>query len=422
MFARVPLRVAASGLAIDAQFALRQFRKRPAFALTAVAVLALGIGCSAAVFGVVYAALLKPLPYPEPNRLVSVHNLFSKSELGLAGVSALDYVDIRRHTTVFSETAAYFFNDLTLTGAGEARHVDPVNASASLFSILGIKPQLGRLITAEDDRYGASKVALLSDAFWRSAFGADPAVLGHVIRLDNEPYTVIGVMPRTFHFPYRATQLWIPLALGPSRFKEQNRGSKGLRMLARLAPGVTLDKANAALRSAGHALALEQPDFYRESVGWHFLGRPLAQEQTETVRPWLWLTFGIVVSVLLIACSNVGGLLLASMGLYGSLSYLVEVSRREIGIRLALGAARSQVVETLSARTSFAVGCGMLAGIAGASLTGKLLHAQLFGVTYLDPVAWAIGAGTLIVAAVIAASLPIHRALRIQPLEALRDE
>ncbi len=212
-----------SGFASDLRFAWRQVRRQPGFAISVIVVLALGIGASTAVFSVLYEALLKPLPYRDADRIVFLHNSFPKSQLSLTGVSSVDYGELRSHSELFSETGIYYFNDLTLTGAGAARHVDPVNASASLFRVLGVKPRLGRLITDEDDRYGAPKVALLSDALWRSAFDSDPDVLGRTIQLDGEPYRIAGVMPREFHFPYPATQLWIPIARKPVEWSEMGR-------------------------------------------------------------------------------------------------------------------------------------------------------------------------------------------------------
>ncbi len=337
----------------DLRFAFRQLRKRPGSALAAVLVLALGLGASTAVFSVFYESLLKPLPYPGAGRIVFVHNSFPKSQLALAGVSSLDDATLRRHKEIFAETGIYFFNDLTMTGVGAARHVDPVNVSASLFRVLGVKPELGRAISAADDQYGAPKVAVLSDAFWRTEFQANPGVLGRSIQLDGEPYRIVGVMPRDFEFPYPATQLWLPVALRPIEFSELGRSDKWLHMIARLAPSVTPDQAQAALLTIGHQLARQFPAFYPERSGWHFSIKPLFEEKTQGIRAWLLLAFGAVLCVFLLACSNAGGLLLIRS----------TARTSELAIRAALGAGRYRIVRQILAETLLLAFTGCGAGI-----------------------------------------------------------
>jgi len=137
----------------------------------------------------------------------------SQKPVSVGGVSAFDYAEIRRHTAVFASAGIFYWNDLTLTGLEDARHINVVNASATLFDVLGVNPQLGRTFSEAEDQYGAVGTTLLSDGLWRSAFGADPNVLGRVIHLNGAPFTVVGVMPRSFHFPSHETQLWIPVSL-----------------------------------------------------------------------------------------------------------------------------------------------------------------------------------------------------------------
>ncbi len=407
------MRLLGPGFGSDVRFAWRQARRRPGFALTAFVVLALGVGASTAVFSVLYEALLKPPPYPEPRRLVFLHNSFPNSPLALAGVSSLDYAEIRSHREVFSETGIYYFNDLTLTGAGAARHVDPVNSSAGLFRTLGVRPALGRLITDEDDRYGAPKVALLSDALWRSAFGGDPNVLGKTVELDGEPYRIIGVMPRQFQFPYPATQLWIPIARKATEFSELGRSDKWLQMIGRLAPGVSAERATAALAAIGHHLSQRYPAFYLESAGWHFAMRRLVDEQTKPFRVWLLLAFGAVLCVLLIACSNVSGLLLIRSMARSS----------ELAIRGALGAARYRIVRQILTETALLAfaGCGggiLLAtwAIALFDRYGPVAHdARIEGWT----VAFAFGMA--LVSTVAAGLLPALTATRLSLDQALKS-
>lgn len=397
----------------DVRFGIRQFRKQLGFAITVVAVLALGIGPAAAVFSVLYDVLLKPLPYSEPDRIVSVHNWFPKSPLGLTGVSALDYMDISRHREIFSGTAAYYFNDLTMTGAGSARHVDAVNVSASLFALLGVKPELGRVITQQDDRYGAPKIAVLSDAFWRSAFGADKRVTGRTIQLDGEPVRIAGVMPRTFQFPYAATQLWIPLALSRDSFVEGHRGSKGLRMIARLHPGLTVDQANAALMAIGQRLAAGHPDFYPASEGWRFTAALLMHERTEGLRRWILLAFGLVLCVFVIACSNAGGLLL-----------IRSTSRAtEIAVRVSLGAGRYRILRQILMETALLViggcGAGILIAECAVRLSSRYGPNALRAEVGIRTILFAVGAAA--VATIAAGILPILASWRLSPEQALKS-
>ncbi|HKF52593.1 MAG TPA: ABC transporter permease, partial [Candidatus Acidoferrales bacterium] len=291
----------------DIHHGLRQFRKNLSLAIICVAVLAIGIGFATAVFAVLYDALLKPLPYRDSTQLVYVHNEFPGSQLATTAASGPDYVDLTTHHDVFSETAAYYFNDFTMTGTGTAQHVDAVNTSATLFPMLGIQPRLGRTFTPEEDRAGAAKVVILSDALWRSAFGAQNNVIGHSISLDGNPYQIIGVMPADFNFPYPATQMWVPLALPPSRVSENERGDKWLQMIARVGQGLTPERAEAVLAGISPAFAAAYPDDYPEKTGWRFSCTPIVEQQTKSVRSWLLLAFGAVFCVLLIACINVSG-------------------------------------------------------------------------------------------------------------------
>jgi len=347
---------AASGLMSDLTYALRQIRKNLRLTLLSVSVLAIGIGATTAVFAVLYQVLLKPLPYRDAGHIVFVHNEFPSSQLGHTAASAPDYADLSAHHEIFSETAAYYFNDFTITGvsgSGYAEHVDAVNASATLFPMLGMRPELGRTVLADDDRYGAPKVAVLSDSLWKSKFGGDPKAIGRTIQLDEIPYQIIGVMPADFNFPYPATQMWVPLALPPAEHAPGARGSKWLRMLARIASGATLDRANAMLGSVSHTLAVQYAEDYPERAGWHFSIQPILAEQTKDVRQWLLLAFGAVICVLLIACTNVSGLLLVR----------ATVRSREWAVRSALGASTGRLIRQILTETAVLVVIGCSAGL-----------------------------------------------------------
>ncbi len=328
-------------------------RARPGFALVAAAVLGLGIGTSTAVFSVLYQVLLKPLAYPDSGQLLNLHNALPKSQVDEAGVSGFDYTQIGARRDVFARAGVYYYNDLTLTGFGPARHLDVVNASASLFDVLAVPPRLGRVFSPAEDRPSAAKTAVLSEPFWRAAFAADPGVVGRVIHLNGFPYTVLGVMPQAFAFPSRETQMWIPTALPASASSvEGGRSEKWLHMIARLAPGVTIEQSRSALRNLSQGLARHFPALYPEKDGWRFTARPLAEEQTSGIRRWLYLAFAAVLSVLLIACINVSGLLLIR----------ATVRTSEVALRLAMGASRGRILQQILTETGCLVVFGCVLG------------------------------------------------------------
>ncbi|MGH9734426.1 MAG: ABC transporter permease [Candidatus Acidiferrales bacterium] len=356
----------ANDFASDFSHGVRQIRRNLSLTIVCVGVLAIGIGSATAVFAALYDSLLRPLPYHDASQIVFVHNDFA-SVLGHAGNSAPDYVDLSAHREIFSETAAYYFNDFTMTGvrgSAYAEHVDAVNASASLLSLLGVRPQLGRTILRTDDRHGAAGVLVLSDAFWKSQFGGNPGAIGKSILLDGEPYQIIGVMPADFNFPYPATQMWVPLALRPEAFAPGERGNKWLRMLARFAPGVTVEQANSMLAAVGHGLAMRFPNDYPEKAGWHFSVERMQAEQTKDIRQWLLLAFGAVACILFIACINVSGLLLVR----------ATLRNREWAVRSALGANPGRLVRQLLTETSLLVVLGCGAGMAVAVALVRLIN------------------------------------------------
>ncbi|MFZ0638228.1 MAG: ABC transporter permease [Candidatus Acidiferrales bacterium] len=395
----------------DIHYGLRQIRKDLSLTIVCAAVLAIGIGSATAVFAVLYDAILKPLPYRDAGQLVYVHNEFPQSQLAETSVSGPDYTDLNTHREILGETAAYYFNDFTMTGAGTAQHVDAVNASATLFPMLGIAPQLGRTFSPEEDRDGAAKVVILSDALWRSAFGADRNVLGRSIALDGAPYRVIGVMPADFNFPYPATQMWVPLALPPYDLAPGQRGNKWLQMIARVAPSLTPERANAALAGISHGYAAAYPDDYPEKTGWHFSCAPMVEQQTKAVRSWLLLAFGAVFCVLLIACINVSGLL------------LVRASTRkgEWAVRAALGASPMRLVRQILAETGLLalIGCaaGVLLAIALVRLSNRFgpIHR-----TTIEPWTFVFSLGLCLLATILAGVLPATTFSRLPLEQALR--
>lgn len=403
-----------SGFTSDLAYGLRQIRKQPSLTLLCVFVLAIGIGSATAVFAVLYNVLLKPLPYRDANHLVYVHNEFPSSQLGHSDVSGPDFADLAAHREIFSETAAYYFNDFTMSStndSGYAEHLDAVNASAGLFSMLGIPPQLGRAILPDEDRHGAPKVVVLSDSLWRSKFGADPKIIGKIIQLDSQSHQIIGVMPADFNFPYPATQMWVPLALGPKQYSDKARGNKWLRMLARIPPGETLERANAMLATVGHRLATQFSDDYPEGSGWHFSTQPMLSEQTKDVRRWLWLAFGAVLCVLLIACTNVSGLFLVR----------ARVRNRELAVRAALGASSGRLAQQILTETALFVVMGCGAGLLLAITLVRLINS--YGPIHrvaVEPWTLAFALALCVISTLLAGLLPARLSSRVSLEQALR--
>jgi predicted permease len=346
----------------DLRFALRMLRRSPGFTAVAVLTLALGIGANTAIFSVVYAVLLKPLPYPNSEQLVIVFEANLSQGIPANGFSYNNFKEMRKQNSVFSELAGVQNHDLTLTGSGEPSVVHTVDVTPELLSLFGENPLAGRTFRAEDGKLGAAPMVVLSEGLWRAQFAADPNIVGTAISLDKKSFTVIGIMPARFQPPLtgEAEQIWIPIAQDPlwSRFVEK-QGGHWLRLIGRLKPGISLAQAEAELDSFSARLAREFP---AENNGWTFHLRPLQQAIAGDVKPALLVMLGSVGLVLLVACANIANLLLAR-----------ATSRaREIAVRIAIGAGRTRIVRQLLTEAAF---LGLLGGIAGILLAYWGVHA-----------------------------------------------
>jgi putative ABC transport system permease protein len=329
----------------DLRYAIRRLRNSAGFSAVAIATVALAIGANTAMFSFVNGLLLRPLPYPEPDRIVRVLERLPTG--GLNGISTLNYLDWTNRNAVFEYMAAEVGWGATLTGAGEPVAIRGARVSPQYFDIFGAKPALGRTFRPGEDQVGSDRVVLLSHALWDSRFGSDPAMLGRDILLNGEPHTVIGVLPKG-PFDRTAAQIWAPLAFQPSNM---TRDFRWLGASARLKPGVTLENARAQMDVVGQRLANAYPD---SNKGWSVavdrLGDVLVGPGLHTA---VEILFAATLFVLLIGCANLANLALAR-----------NLSREsEMAVRAALGASRWRLVRQLLIENLLISLCGGIVGV-----------------------------------------------------------
>jgi len=240
----------------DLRYGWRVLGKTRGFTAVAVLTLALGIGANTAIFSLVDTVLLRPLPYRQPDGLVLISESLPKMGMEEVGVSAAEYQDYRDQNRSFAEMAAYESEGFNLTGANQPMRVNGARVSASTFPLLGTAPELGRAFTEEEDRHGGDKVAILSHALWEQAYARDTHIVGKTVRLDEQPYTIVGVMPDSFRFPFEGAplaeraDLWVPEAFDPDRLLPEHRMDEfGVFALARLKPGVTVAQAQSDVQN-----------------------------------------------------------------------------------------------------------------------------------------------------------------------------
>jgi putative ABC transport system permease protein len=350
------------GISRDIRYGLRSMLKKPGFTAVVVIALALGIGANTAIFSVVYAVLLRGLPYPDPDRLVMVQEDLPRLNFYYGTVSGAEFEYYRDHNEVFSKAAGFTTVALNLTGAGEPRRIRAARVSASLFPLLGIEPLRGRTFSAEEDARGRDAVAVLSQKLWRGQFGSDPDIVGRTIRLDERACTVIGVMPSRFEFPpssssfSESVDLWVPLAL-TDREKQGWADSFDFGVIGRLKPGVSLEQAAANISAVADQFQKEHPDVYAGDVQVSAGIISLEEKIVRNVRPFLLILLGAVGLVLLIACANVANLLLAR----------AAGREKEIAIRLAIGAGSWRLIRQLLTESTL---LGLLGGGVGLLLAG----------------------------------------------------
>ena len=356
----------------DLRYAIRAAARRPGFALVAVLNLAIGIGINTAVFTVVNAVLLRQPRYADPSRLVTVHERFPALGEMTLGVSQAEYLDYRDRTRAFAAVAGYEEAVFDLTGGPEPVRIRAERSTHTLFETLGVTPMLGRTFSAAEDRFGSAKVAVLSYELWQRVFGSNPTALGAAIRLDEQSYTVIGVMPAGFEFPFTIASVseppaaWVPMAFTPRELAERV-AELPVQIIGRLKPGVSLDQSRQDVQRVSIEFQREHPETYKGNQRVQALAEPLGSADRARTQPVLLAMSGAVFFVLLIACANVTNLLLAR----------AATRRREIAMRSALGASSGRLIRQLLTES-------LLLSMAGAVL-GYALAALIIG---LVPSIW----------------------------------
>ena len=335
----------------DGRFAIRQLLKTPGFSIVAILTLALGIGATTAIFSVINGVLLRPLPYPDPERLVVINEIVP--QYGRFSVAPANVIDWRQQATSFERLAAFWARSGTLLQGESAEHVRSAAVSWDIFELLGVPPAFGRGFAAAEDAPGNDNVIVISDGMWERRFGRDPSILGRAVTLDGKPATVIGVMPRGFYFPSRDVEYWFPLAIDPAK---ATRGGHYLGVIARMKRGVTLAQAGAEMKTIAERLAQQYP---QNSADESAAVTPLHEAVVGEIRPALLTLFGAVAVVILIACANVANLLLVR----------AAVRQKEVAIRAALGAGRGRLVRQMLSESLVLALAGGALGVLLAYLT-----------------------------------------------------
>jgi len=399
----------------DLRYAVRTLVRTPSVALAAVGTLALGIGLTTAIFSVVYGVLLRPLPFPDPDRLLVLHTVRADGGVIDDGVSPPNFMSLleeesEEESRVFERLAGAVGTDRTVTGIGDARSVESARVSAGFFEVMGARPVLGRTFRPEENQPGRTRVVVIGHALWQQQFGGDSSVIGRSVLLNGVSHSVIGVMGDGFEYP-SGRALWVPQPFGQHYFSatsvDGRKNNAFVRVVGRLRPGATLDGARDELLAVARRL---EDRFPATNAAVRFAAQPLHDELVGDIRAPLLLVLGAVAFVLMIATGNVAGLLLAR-----------AVSRREeIALRGALGAGRGRIIRQLVTES-------LVLGLAGGALglllafwaTGRIVAAQapmlarlgMADAIRVDGAALAFAAAVTIVAAILAGLFPAFRAV-----------
>jgi predicted permease len=402
----------------DAQYAVRMFRRAPSFAVAVVAVLALGIGANTAIFSIVNAVLLRPVPFDDPDRIVRLFHTPPQDAFPntpIFPVSPGNFYDWKRDAKLFDGMAIHRFRQFRLTGGATAQSILAGAVDADFFRVLSAAPALGRTFLPEEDAPGRSRVVVLSDRFWKTRFNAAGDVVGRTVSFDGEAYTVVGVMPPAFSFAawfITGRDIWVPVAYTDEA--KAVRENHNAQVVARLKPGVTLAQAQAEMAAISTRL---ERDFPKDNAGWGATVIPLQEVIVGDLRTPLAVLLGAVGLVLLIACANVGNLLFTR----------AIARRKELAIRAALGAGRVRVLQQLLVEALLLAMAGGVAGVlladtglgaAAALLAGQIPRAEEITI---DIRVLLFAAGTSVLTGILAGALPALRAGRTDLNEALKE-
>jgi putative ABC transport system permease protein len=401
-------------LIADLRLGLRVLLRSPGFTLGAVAVLALGIGANSAIFSIVNAVLLRPLPFRDSSRIMQIwHTPPAKSFPGMSlfSISPANYLDWQKQNRSFEQMAAYGFVSFNVGSGDRVEALQGARVEPDFFSVLQVQPILGRTFTPEENTPGRNRVVLLGDKLWRRQFGAELGIVGRDIQLDGQPYTVVGVMPPKFKFPDWAG-LWIPTAWDAEQ--RAVRGNHNYLAIGRLKDGVSVEQAKADLGAISERLEQQYPE---DDKGWGATVRPLREEIVGDVRPALLVLLGAVAFVLLIACANVANLVLAR----------TLARKKEIAIRTSLGATRLAILRQVLAETVILAIAGGALGLLLARVSLRLMEKFLadrlpkFADITLDLQVLVFTALVAVVAGILAGLLPAVRFTRSDVNEALKQ-
>ncbi|HKE05412.1 MAG TPA: ABC transporter permease [Blastocatellia bacterium] len=357
----------------DLRYGFRTLMRKPGFTTVAIIALALGIGANTAIFSVINSVLLKPLPYKDSDRLVTINHDYPKINLK-ASVSAIGYTHYRDNAKSFESVAAISGGSFNLTGGGDPERLNGSPVTHNFFSALGASAELGRVFLPEEDQPGKNKVVVLSHAFWQRRFGGDRSLVNKNITLNDESYTVVGVMPPSFQFGREFGQvvdLWTPIAFTPEQLSYNRLTNEFLFVIARLKPGVTIQQAQAELDTIAANLRRQYLPWAATRSEWGLTTESLRELVIGEIRRALWILMGIVGLVLLIACANVANLLLAR----------AADRQKEMAIRTAVGAGRWRVIRQLLTESALLAvmggAVGLLLAYLGVDTLVKVNQAQI---------------------------------------------
>lgn len=429
----------ADQLVRDFRHALRSLGRERAFAGAFLATFALCLSANIVIFSLVHAVLLAPLPYASPEQLVTVGNSYPKYGQQAFVASIPNYYEWKGDIPAFAAVATFQMSTAVTGPTGAPERVQSGWAAPAFFRILGVHAQLGRLPAEEDGEYGGStslNIVVISDGFWRQQFSADPDVVGKSVSVDGQPNTVIGVLPRDFHFYAGNAAIW-GVQRWPASMKAGSRHWNGANVIARLRPGVTIEQAQAQVDALNAHLAKADPRAdWAKAGGFRSVVRSIHAAQVAEVRPALLPLQGGALLLLFVGVVNLVNLLavrasarrpemalrLAAVGVYGVMAYAVVQRQREIGVRMAIGADPARILAQFLRVGGFLALAGIVLGAAASLVVNTAIRGLLFNVSPSSPAVYLAAAGTLGAAILAASFLPSRRAAAVSVMESLRCE